>query len=64
MKETTSPLIEQTEEADASIVKLTVRPDVAAAVGVYVGPPTVALLGAVDVKLMVCDVRVSVATFR
>lgn len=63
-KETTPAFIEQTEEAVASIVRVTAKPDVAVAVGVYVGPPIVALDGAVDVKLMDCDKRVSVATFR
>ena len=33
-KETAPPLIEQTEEAEASMVNVTARPDVAVAVGV------------------------------
>ena len=52
-KETTPLLIEHTEVALASMVKATVKPDVEVAVGVYVAPPTLAALGAVDVKLIV-----------
>ena len=54
MKETVAPLIVQTVLAVASIVNVTVRPDVAVAVTRYVGPLTMAAAGAEDVKLMVC----------
>ncbi len=53
VNDTTPPLIEHTELAVASIVSATVRPEVAVAVGEYVAPPTVAVVGAVDVKLIV-----------
>ena len=35
------------------LLNVTVRPDVAVAAAVYVGPPTIAPTGAVEVKLMV-----------
>ena len=53
MKETTPPLIEHAEAALASMVNVTVKPDVEVAVAVYVAPPTLAAPGAVDVKLIV-----------
>ena len=54
MKVTVAVAIVHTVLAAASIVKLTGSPDVAVAVTVYVGPPTVAFEGAVEVKLIVC----------
>ena len=54
-KLTTPPEIEQTEALDESIVKVTGNPEVAVAVGVYVGPPTTAPEGAVLVKVIVCE---------
>ena len=53
MKETTPLLIEHTEDALASMVNATVKPDVVVAVGVYVAPPTLAAPGAVDVNVIV-----------
>jgi hypothetical protein len=55
VKLTVEPLIEHTDAAVASMVKVTGSPDVDVAVTAYVGPPGVALLGAVDVKLIVCE---------
>ena len=52
-KETTPALIEHTEEADASIVKVTGRLEVAVAAGVYVAPATAAATGAEVVKEIV-----------
>ena len=52
-KETTPALIEQMDEADASIVNVTGRPEVAVAAGVYVAPATTAATGAEVVKEMV-----------
>ena len=54
MNETVEPAIVQTALAEASMVKVAARPDVAVAVTVYVGPLTVAAPGAVEVKLIVC----------
>ena len=51
MKETT-PLVSVQPVLVASSVIAGVRPELAVAVGVYVGPPTVALVGALEVKLM------------
>ena len=51
-KETAPSEIEQTEEVVASIVMVTARPEVAVAVGVYVAPPTTALAGTVESKVM------------
>ena len=48
MKLTIPPAIEQAEEEVGSIVMATVRPEVEAALGVYVSPPTVPLDGAED----------------
>ena len=53
MKETTPLLIEHTEDALASMVNATIKPDVEVAVGVYVAPPTFAAPGAVDVNVIV-----------
>jgi hypothetical protein len=52
-KLTVPPEIEHTEEDEASTVMMTVSPEVAVAVGVYVAPPTTALAGAVEVMVMV-----------
>src|SRR5581483_7932241 len=52
--DTVAPLSEQTLVAVASMVKVTGRPEgLAVAVTAYVGPPTVAPAGAVDVKEIV-----------
>ena len=50
MKVTDAPEIEHTDVAVASIVSATASPDVAVAVAVYVGPPTLAVVGAVEVN--------------
>jgi hypothetical protein len=42
VKETTPELIAQMLEDEALMLKITVNPDVAVAVGEYVAPPTVA----------------------
>jgi len=56
VKLTTDPEIEQTEVAEASIVKVTVFPDAPpVAVTVYVGPPIAASEGGVEVKVMACE---------
>jgi hypothetical protein len=47
------PEMEQMLEAVASTVMAAARPEVAWAVGVYVGPPMVAAVGAVEVKATV-----------
>ena len=51
-KVTVEPEIVQTPAPPAAIVKVTARPELADAVTVYVGPPTLAPDGAVDVKLI------------
>ena len=53
MKDTTPLLIEHTEAALASMVNVTVKPEVAAAVAVYVAPPTLAAPGTVEVNVTV-----------
>ena len=50
---TVLPAIVQTLLEPAAMVKLTGRPEVAVAATVYDAPPTVAVVGAVDVKLIV-----------
>ena len=45
--------IEHTEDDEASMVMATVRPEDTVAVGVYVGPPTEALVGGVEVVVIV-----------
>src|SRR5262249_54462012 len=54
INDTVEPASEHTDVAAASSVKGTGDPDVAVAVTVYVGPPTIAAPGAGDVKLIVC----------
>ncbi len=55
-KDTTPPVIRQSEVLDPSTVTTTGVSDAPpVAVGVYVAPPTVAPPGAVLVKVMVCD---------
>jgi len=53
MKLTVEPATVQTPVV--AEVNTTARPEEAEAVTAYVAPPTVALPGAVDVKLTVCD---------
>ena len=53
VNDTVEPEIEQTDAALASIVNVTARPEVAVAVTVYVGPPTAAKAGAVEVNVIV-----------
>ncbi|MBL0218682.1 MAG: hypothetical protein IPQ07_33000 [Myxococcales bacterium] len=53
MNDTVEPAIEHTLAAEASMVKPTVRPEVAVAVTVYVAPPTLAVAGAVEMKEIV-----------
>src|SRR5258708_23644401 len=53
MNDTVEPVIEHTDAAVASIVSATVSAEDAVAVTLYVGPPTVALPGAVEVNVMV-----------
>src|SRR6185295_10016852 len=60
MNDTVEPAIVHTVLAEASMVNVTVSPEVAVAVTVYVGPPTLALAGAVEVKLIVCEARLTV----
>ena len=45
--------MEHTDDEDPSTVIVGVRPEVAEAVGAYVAPCAVAVIGAVDVKLTV-----------
>ena len=47
------PAIAQTLPDPAAMLKLTGRPEVAVAATVYDVPPTVAVVGAVELKLMV-----------
>ena len=47
------PAIVQTLLEPAAMLKLTGRPDVAVAATVYDAPPTVAVVGTVEVKLIV-----------
>src|SRR5438876_802208 len=54
VRETPFAAIANTDVAEASIVKVTVSPELAVAVTVYVGPWYTAADGAVDVKVMVC----------
>src|SRR5262245_38341271 len=53
MKLTVDPAIVHTALATASMVKVTVNPELAVAVTVWVAPVTLALGGAVEVKVMV-----------
>ena len=53
VKVTVEPDMEHTAAAAESIVKLTGRPEDAVAVTLYVGPPTTAPVGAVDVNVIV-----------
>ena len=50
---TVLPAIVQTLLEPAAMVKLTGRPEVAVALTVYAVPPTAAVVGTVDVKLIV-----------
>jgi hypothetical protein len=52
--ETVDPEIVQTPALPAAIVNVTARPELVVAVALYVGPPTVAPDGAVDVKVIDC----------
>jgi hypothetical protein len=49
---TVEPELVQMPALPAAIVNVTGRPELAVAVAVYVGPPTVAPAGAVEVKLI------------
>jgi hypothetical protein len=51
MKLTVDPASEHTELAAPPTVRLTGRPGVAVAATMYGGPPTVAALGAVELKV-------------
>ena len=62
-KLTTPAEIEHTDEDDASTVIAGVNPDVDDAVGVYVAPPTVAALGAVDENDTDCDAGLTTNPF-
>jgi hypothetical protein len=62
MKLTVEPEIVHTALLDASIVSVTGSFDVAWAVTWYVGPPTVAGFGAVEVNAIVCGFRAAYAT--
>src|SRR5574337_1738740 len=53
MNDTVDPASEHTLVALASIVSATARPELAVAVTVYVGPPTAAPAGAVEVNVIV-----------
>ena len=53
VKLTAPPETEHTDELEESTVTVTGRPEVEVALGVYVGPPTVALVGADVVNVMV-----------
>ena len=52
VKLTAPPETEHTDELEESTVTVTGRPEVEVALGVYVGPPTVAFVGAGEVKEM------------
>ena len=54
---TVAPLTVQMPALPASADKVTGRPEVAVADTVYAGSPTLALPGAVEVKLIVCVER-------
>src|SRR5574337_473402 len=53
MNDTVEPVSEHTLAELASIVSATVKPELAVAVTVYVGPPTAAPAGAVEVNVIV-----------
>ena len=57
MNDTLDPVIAHADGKDASTVKPTGSPDEAAAATSYVGPRTTAAAGAVDVKVIACDMR-------
>jgi hypothetical protein len=58
---TPEPFIAHTALDAASTDSVTAVPDVLVAVGVYVAPPTVAFVGALDVNVIVC---VALATVK
>ena len=60
--ETVDPDTVQTPALDAAALKLTVRPELAVAETAYVGPPTVAPVGAVEVNVIVCELFPGVET--
>src|SRR5690242_6193442 len=57
MNDTVAPAMVHTPLAELSIVKLTGSPEVAVAVTIYGAPPTTALVGTVEVNVIVCGVR-------
>ena len=54
VSETVVPVMLQTLELAGSTVRVTARPELAAAETEYVAPPTVAAEGAVDVNVIDC----------
>ena len=60
--ETVEPDTVQMPALEAPALKVTARPELAVAETVYVGPPTVALPGAVEVNAIVCELFPGVET--
>ena len=54
VSETVAPAMVHTPALPAAIVNVTTSPELAVAVAVYAGPPTLSPDGAVDVKLIDC----------
>jgi hypothetical protein len=60
--ETVEPETVQIPALEAAALKATVRPELAVADTAYVEPPTVALLGAVELNVIVCELFPGVET--